>query len=94
VGDLILSDPQARALRAALTNHGIVVISRGFGRDRNVQHAIVGKVYVQLVMAGLLTPHDTRTPFRGEAIRVESGKAGYLTPAGEEAARALPAEPT
>lgn len=78
-----LTEAQETALRVGLANHGIVEVARGFGRDRNTPHAITGRVYARLVTYKLLTPYQSRAPFKGEALLVQSGKTGYLTVEGE-----------
>ena len=78
-----LSKEQLRALGLAV-EHGCVVIGKGFGRDHPdiMLPKIAAGTWRKLVFDGLLTPHSTGAPFTGEALRVETGRAGYPTSAG------------
>lgn len=86
VDELVLSEPQVLALIAGAGNHGFVIQARGFGRDKNIAHAIDGKVYRQLVGLELLTPYPSRAPFTGEALSSYGGKDGFLTSKGQAVA--------
>lgn len=80
-----LSDTAIEALRKAHA-HGFVVIGKGFGRDglcgSDTSNVVAAGTWKSLVFGKLLTPNDSGKPFAGEALRVESGRRGYLTPEG------------
>lgn len=85
--DVKLNVDQVRALWLAREHHA-VEIGKGYGRDSRIFHpnVVAAGTWKKLVLAGLLTPHDTGEPWRGQALRVERGRFGWLTAAGREVA--------